>query len=458
MVRAIVPIAVFMFLFEGREATAMLGVAWAVPLMALLVLAVGGYAWLSWSRLTYFFDEDGDLRINSGVISRNERRVQLSRLQSVDVTQPLIARLFGLAEVRPEVAGAGKEGTTLRYLGIDEAQQLRADLIARAAGIRAEGGQPSVTAPENVLVHVPAPHLLWSLVLQPVNLILLSLVPVVVAVAIAVGEYGLGLTSLLLIAAPFFIVGGQFLTYFGFTVAESPDGLRLRFGLTSHRSQTVPPGRVQAVRIERPWMWRPWGWVRVVVNVAGATGGEDAQERPSVVLPVAPEPVAQLVLRRVLPGVDPFSVPVEPVPSSARWRAPLQWRQLAVGATPMVLVARSGWLIPTWDVVPHARTQSVRLTQGPWQRWLDLASVHVDSTPGPVRVTAHHRDAGTARLLADAQADRARLARRLGGPGQPASASLPMDGGEMPLAWTSHQNPPRPDGSSSSAAADAADN
>ena len=464
MVRAIVPIAIFMFLFEGREASAMLGLGLAVLLMTVLVLGVGGYAWLSWSRLTYFFDDDGDLRIHSGVVSHNERRVQLSRLQSVDVTQPLIARLFGLAEVRPEVAGAAREGTTLRYLGIDDAQQLRAELIARAAGLRGDTGRPTVTASENVLVQVPPPHLLWSLILQPVNLILLALVPVVVVVALVVGQAGLGLGGLVLVAAPFFIVGGQFLTYFGFTVAESSDGLRLRFGLTSHRSQTVPPGRVQAVRVERPWMWRHWGWVRVVVNVAGTTDGDEAQERPSVVLPVAPEPIAQLVLRRVLPGVDPFEVSLEPVPSSAKWRAPMQWRRLGVGATPMVLVARSGWLVPTWDVVPHARTQSVRLTQGPWQRRLGLASVHVDSTPGPVRVTAHHRPVSTARLLADAQADRARLARRLGGPGQPASASLPdgsldlpSDGSGTPLDWSSHQNEPSEDGSSSSAAAEAED-
>jgi len=163
-----------------------------------------------------------------------------------------------------------------------------------------------------------------------------------------------------------------------------------------------------------------------------------------------------MVLHRVLPGVDPFAVPLEPVPASARWRAPLQWRQLGVGATPRVLVARSGWVIPTWDVVPHARTQSVRLTQGPWQRRLGLASVHVDSTPGPVRVAALHRDVGSVRELVNAQADRARLARQLGGPGQPESASLPT-GIDMPLDWSSHQNDPRDAGSISSAADDASD-
>jgi putative membrane protein len=274
------------------------------------------------------------------------------------------------------------------------------------------------------------------------------------AFSIVMGVWEVGLSGLFLLATPFFIVGGQFLAQFGFTVAEARDGLRLRFGLTSHRSQTVPPGRVQAVRLERPLMWRPWGWVRVVVNVAGTTGGDEGEERPSVVLPVAPEAIAQMVLHRVLPGVDPLAVPLEPAPPRARWRAPLQWRQLGVGATPRVFVTRSGWVVPKWDVVPHARTQSVRLTQGPWQRRLGLASVHVDSTPGPVRIGAFHRDVASVRELVDAQADRARLARRLGGPGQPESASLPM-GTAMPLDWSNHQNDPSDEGSISSAADDA---
>ncbi len=37
--------------------------------------------------------------------------------------------------------------------------------------------------------------------------------------------------------------------------------------------------------------------------------------------------------------------------------------------------------------------------------------MHVDSTPGAVRITAHHRDAAEARVIAQAQADRASLAR-----------------------------------------------
>jgi putative membrane protein len=63
------------------------------------------------------------------------------------------------------------------------------------------------------------------------------------------------------------------------------------------------------------------------------------------------------------------------------------------------------------DIVPHEKVQSVRLTQGPLQRRLRLATLHLDTTPGPVQATAPHRDEVEARQLLDAEIERARRAR-----------------------------------------------
>jgi putative membrane protein len=410
-------VLVFFFVFGGEGLTAVFGRVGALGATALLALVVGGASWLSWRRLTFWFDDEGDLRVHSGVFQRKERRVQVSRLQSVDVSQPLVARLFGLAVVRPEVAGSSSGQTTLEYLALDDANRLRADLLARAAGLAvSDDGSTAPEAPENVLVQVPAGTLLASVMLQPLTAVALVVVPVLFGVALVSGSWQFALPTVLIVLSPFFVIINQFLNWFDFTVAESPDGLRLRFGLLSHRSQTVPPGRVQAVRLECPLLWQPWGWARVTVNVAGGLAGDEEGERPAVILPVAPLAVARAIVAQVLPGVDPMRLELTSAPRRARWRSPLQSRRLAVGHDASVFVARHGWLVPKWDVVPHARTQSVRLTQGPWQRRLDLASVHVDSTPGPIRVTADQRDAGTARQLLADQARRARLARQSAAP------------------------------------------
>ncbi len=67
-------------------------------------------------------------------------------------------------------------------------------------------------------------------------------------------------------------------------------------------------------------------------------------------------------------------------------------------------------------VVPHEKTQSLGLQQGPLQRRLGLASFQLHSTPGPVTPIAPHLDAAVAGTLLVEQAERARTARARSGP------------------------------------------
>jgi putative membrane protein len=108
---------------------------------------------------------------------------------------------------------------------------------------------------------------------------------------------------------------------------------------------------------------------------------------------------------------DPELVALTAPPARARWVSPLRRRFLASGLGNDLLVSREGILTRRTHVVPHARVQSLRLTQGPWQRRLSLADLWVDSPPGPVRVRARHRDVVEARLLLD-RADALARARR----------------------------------------------
>jgi putative membrane protein len=396
----------------GQDALRELDLPRLLLTLAAVSVAGLGYGALSWWFTRYRIEGD-DLRVDTGVLFRRTRHVRLNRLQAVDVVRPLLARFLGLAELRLEVAGGKDSEGRLAYLSEADAQRLRAELLARAAGLHPD--EPE--APEHVLIHVPVGALVGSVLLSS-WFVATVLVVVGVMVFAAVTEDVAAFIALA--PAGFGVAAGawrEFSGGFDFTVAESPDGLRLRHGLIEHRSQTVPPGRVQSLRVVEPLLWRRVGWARVEVNVAGyAGGGEQATQRTSILLPVAPRQVALALVGRVLPGVDIDALPLTPVPERARWRLPIWWRALACGADGAVFAAKRGLLRRELDVIPHGKTQSVRLTQGPWQRRLRLATVHLDTTPGPVQVNAAHRDAMEARAIVEAQAARARAGRRAAGP------------------------------------------
>lgn len=405
------PVAALLSFAWGSGLLVTLGLgAWAAGVLLVVIIGIAVTAWsyLAWRNLWFWFDEDGDFRVDSGVITHRSRRLQLSRLQAVDVAQPLFARLFAMAEVSIEVAGTGDSRVKLRYLRLEDARSLRSEVLARAAGLRPEAGE----APEVVIATVPTRDLALSLLMRSATAgLLLVTVLLFVGTVLTQGWEGLALV-LVTGGVPIIVVIAEFMRYFRFTVSESPDGLRLRFGLARTETRTVPPGRVQAVEFVEPFLWRRWTWVRVRLTIAGV-GADDrnSSNRETLLMPVAPREVAVALVHRLMPGMDIDAMDWNAAPERSRWRSPIQWRRLAVAWDTQVLAARRGRVTRRLAVVPHARTQSVRVTQGPWERPLDLATLHVDVAPGPVRVRALHLDAAAAREIGDAQAERARRAR-----------------------------------------------
>lgn len=406
----------------------------SLAVLAAAVLLVGGYALLAWQRSRYRVDADS-LQLQKGVLFRQERRARLDRLQAVDVVRPLLARFFGLAELKVEVAGGKDSAIHLSLLRENQARQLRNTLLARAAGLAYEG-QDAPEAPEHVLLTVPVGRTVESLLRSMSTVIAVVMVVVGVVVAAVVREPGVlaGVVPVVLGAAS--ALWARFTSAFGFRVATSPDGIRLQHGLLTTRAQTVPPGRVQAVRLGQPLLWRGRDWWRLQVNVAGYGGGApdgegqgDATQQENVLLSVGSRAEALLVLGLVLPalhgqddgqraaalaagmtGTD-ASAGFVVAPRSARWLDWVTWRRHGVRVLDDVLLLRRGVLVRELDVVPHARTQSLGLQQGPVQRRLGLATFVVHSTRGPVAPTAAHLAAPAAAALLQAQAARARAAR-----------------------------------------------
>ncbi|WP_030680085.1 PH domain-containing protein [Streptomyces cellulosae] len=389
---------------QAQEQLARLTTATLLIGLAVFVPAAALYGFLTW-WFTHFAVTDSELRIRTGLVFRRTAHIRLERIQAVDVTQPLLARVAGVAKLKLDVIGADKKDE-LAFLGEDEARALRAELLARAAGFAPETAHEVGEAPSRELLRVPPRVLAVSLVLTGATwgaLAAALVVPPLLWLATH-SVWTVLATGLPLLGAAGASSAGRFVGEYDWTVGESPDGLRIDHGLLDRTHETVPPGRVQTVRIVEPLLWRRRDWVRVELDVAGSSN--------SVLVPVAPRPIAESVVARVLPGVTvpPRSALSRP-PRRAGRCLPVWWRGYGLAVSDGVFAARHGLLRRSLSLVPHAKVQSVRLAQGPWQRLWRIADVHVD-TGANKTVTARLRDAQEAAELLGAQAERSRTGRR----------------------------------------------
>ncbi|RSN81931.1 hypothetical protein DMH26_36385 [Streptomyces sp. WAC 05379] len=372
--------------------------------LAVLLPAAALYGFLTW-WYTHFAVTDAELRIRTGLVFRRTAHIRLERIQAIDVTQPLLARVAGVAKLKLDVIGADKKDE-LAFLGAEEARALRAELLARAAGFAPETAHEVGEAPSQQLLRVPPGVLATSLVLTGATWATLGAALVVPTILWLVTEsaWTVLATAIPLVGAAGASSVGRFVTEYDWTVGESQDGLRIDHGLLDRAHETVPPGRVQTVRIVEPLLWRRRGWVRVELDVAGSAN--------SLLLPVAPREVAESVVARVLPGVTvPSRASLSRPPRRAGRCVPLWWRGYGLAVTDAVFAARTGLLRRSLALVPHAKVQSVRLAQGPWERLWGIADVHVD-TGANKTVTARLRDAEEASELLRGQAERSRTGRR----------------------------------------------
>ncbi|MCW2601318.1 MAG: Bacterial rane flanked domain protein [Frankiales bacterium] len=405
-VLALVAVTVPRQLAGGGLEQSRLGVDAAV---AALVIAAGVVSWL----VTRWRVADGELQLELGLLRRQSIRVPLARVQAVDVVRPLAARLLGISELRLVLAGSGTGKARLAFLPQHRAVQVRAQLLALGAGLTGETAE----APERTLASVPNKRLIASTLLgSPAVTVAVLGTLLVVLTVVAPTSVGpvLGAVGTVLFgaaAAAFRRLNVEF----NFTVAESPDGLRLKSGLLQTRAETIPAGRVQAVRLIQPLLWRPFGWCRLEVDVAQQrereVGEEDVGQLTRALLPVGDRAQADALLARVLPGAVTHPPPDAQAPRRARFKAPLSYRRLASWHDHEHFVARTGRLQAATVVVPLAKAQSIRWTQGPAQRRLRLATLHLDTAGHRWQAAARDRDLDQANELLRRLPSLARAAR-----------------------------------------------
>jgi putative membrane protein len=424
--------------------------------LVIIALALSG-GFISW-LVTRWQVADGVLRINTGLIRRDSRRFPLSQVQAIDVVQTGLARVLGLAELQLRMAaGDSSRSGRLACLRLADAEELRGELLAFSAatgsgqvgqvfpdpgveGVQPEHGAaavvtaaaavPSPAAPadagpgtarpavpagrdvgERPLFRVRSGRLAVAITLSRAGAIA-AIVIAGVSVLVAVTGRTAAIASFLPAAIGVVLtVWRQFNGEYGTRVAAAPDGLRLRSGLVQISAETIRPGRVQGIRLVEPLIWRALGWCRLEVDVAGPKQrGENRSEgqRLRALVPVgsmseAIQMVDELLASRPMPDLR--------APRRARLKGPLQYHFLAWGSDDHYIVTSQGRVCRKTTWVPLEKVQSIRWVQGPVQRRLGLASVHLDVAGKRVTASIDDRSDAEARDLLERLPDLARDAR-----------------------------------------------
>lgn len=399
---------------------------WDLPLGLILigvgaVLALAFAYWHWWT--TKFVIDDREFRLENTGAFRESKRIAFSRIQSVDVEQPLAARVLGLAQVRIDVGGEG--GATLAFLPRARATQIRDYLMTRAHGrrvattetARSASAWDDSAAGDNVLIRLSAGDILLSafLSLDIYLMVLTMLAPGAVALwfdepgtaVIATG--GTAVPILLAIAG---MLSKRLFGQFNYTLARTPAGLRITRGLFTLRSQTIPVHRVQSLTISQPVLWRFLNRAKLQITVMSSDADADEGEIDSqtIYLPIGTPQQVQLAIAELWPGLHLEDLEFRRPPERAKWLDPLQYSWMGYALDEQVVVSRRGWLHRQQSITPHARVQSVQIQQGPLERRLRLANVAfhtVQMLAAPVA----HLDEAQARQLALTQMSRARASR-----------------------------------------------
>jgi len=369
--------------------------AWVGVFALVAILAMFGTEYYKWWRFSYRLDAE-ELRIASGIFSRNVRSIPYERIQDVNLEQGPLARLLGLARVRLETgsSGSGDEGA-LDSVDLAEASRLR-DVIrlrkaaqAEGTGAHAEsiGSTVAAQADAPVLFTMDMPRVLtagvfnFSLVFFAVVGALINnldfLIPgdfwnprrildflglddlfATLDMAARIASVIAALFSLVVIG----LVGGIIRTTlreYGFRLERTETGFRRRRGLLTLTDVVMPLHRIQAAVIETGPIRRHFGWFALKVQ---SLASDSDKESDHAIAPFATAEELRAVLDETRIAWETDHADMRSV-DPAMWWVPLAFAL----PVPMIGLGVSAALASPWIALAYLLLPIVPVLS--WMHW-----------------------------------------------------------------------------------------
>ncbi|WP_146004632.1 PH domain-containing protein [Brevibacterium paucivorans] len=107
-------------------------------LVVILVFAgIVALNWWSWRVRAYAIDHNA-VYSRWGILNKQLRKARLDRVQSIDIRQRFMPRIFGMAELTFDVAGGEGSEVTIKFLTKKQAEDLREDMLAQVRAAKSE--------------------------------------------------------------------------------------------------------------------------------------------------------------------------------------------------------------------------------------------------------------------------------------------------------------------------------
>lgn len=280
----------FAFVVFGSKGSGMilLPIIGGVVVIALILF----FGILSWLRYTYRI-EGNELRIEFGIFVKKKRYIPFERIQSLDLSEGLFHRPFGLVKVKVETAGssgAGSAEATLTAISKEEAANIQEVLqnIKSAGQEELFSEEISLEKNEEILYKISMKELILLASTSGGVGVVISAVAAFFAQFDELIPYetvfheleefisnGVIFVTLIvfvgLLLAWVIAVIGMMLKYADFTLRKVGDDLIITRGLLEKKQLTIPLNRIQGIRISENLIRQPLGYASVYIESAGGS-------------------------------------------------------------------------------------------------------------------------------------------------------------------------------------------
>ncbi|WP_186578407.1 PH domain-containing protein [Aquibacillus kalidii] len=329
-----------------------------------ILIVVVGQSFLSWYRFTYTLEED-QLLMEQGVLIRKKRTISKHRIQSIDLTQTVVHRIFGLTKVQIETAGSdSKTDAALSSLTLEDGKWLHDQLK-----IKQESETSAITSLENSeqdsypkrvislksLIIAGSTSGSFGVLISLVALLtfdLDSFVPESFYNKATTWFIGLAMEMMVLLSLlsilSVWILGifSTVIKYGNFSITRYDRELFITRGLLEKKQTTIPLNRIQAVGIKESLIRQPFGFATLYVEIAGGEINKNGDAQ-TLLFPMLKKQSIPTFLKEILPEYQ--NVPNQFSPVSKR---SLPYYLLKMIWLPMLAIIVGIIFVPNWIYIP----------------------------------------------------------------------------------------------------------